>query len=144
MRQQKLKTSDSTGTYLIESPVTETDILLMARQLANLRLRRWRSLSFPKAVSNHLQAPLGDYEHEVFALLHPDSRRQGSSEAQRGRIGPGAPPSLRGSRKSGGPQPDPQAEGGTEPGRGADAGPHHRRSRRLSIVGKTGSPVRRK
>ncbi|KXK69722.1 MULTISPECIES: JAB domain-containing protein [Pseudomonas] len=61
----KLKTSDSTGTYLIASPVTETDILLMARQLANLRLRRGRSLNFPKAVSSHLQAPQGDYEHEA-------------------------------------------------------------------------------
>lgn len=40
MRLHKLKASESTGTYLVESPVTETEILLMARQLANLRLRR--------------------------------------------------------------------------------------------------------
>lgn len=144
MRLHKLKTGDSTGTYLVESLVTETDILLVSRQLANLRLRRGRSLTSPKAVFSHLQALLGDYEHEVSALLHLDRRRQGSPGAQRHRIGLGAPPSLRGSRKPGGPQPDPQAEGGTEPGRGADAGPHHRRSRRLSIVGRTGSPVRRK
>ena len=31
MRLHKLKASDTTGTYLIESPVTENDILLMAR-----------------------------------------------------------------------------------------------------------------
>lgn len=30
----KLKASESTGTYLVESPVTEPDILLMARQPA--------------------------------------------------------------------------------------------------------------
>lgn len=40
MRLHKLKANDSSGTYLVESPVTETDILLMARQLAELRLRR--------------------------------------------------------------------------------------------------------
>ncbi|MCT8165476.1 MULTISPECIES: RadC family protein [unclassified Pseudomonas] len=76
MRLHKLKASDSTGTYLVEAPVTETDILLMARQLANLRLRRGRSLTSPKEVFSHLQALLGDYEHEVFALLLLDSRHR--------------------------------------------------------------------
>lgn len=76
MRLHKLKASEPTGTYLVESPVTESDILLMARQLANLRLRRGRALTSPKAVLSHLQALLGDYEHEVFALLHLDSRHR--------------------------------------------------------------------
>ncbi|HFI2215138.1 TPA: DNA repair protein RadC [Pseudomonas aeruginosa] len=76
MRLHKLKASESTGTYLVESPVTETDILLMARQLANLRLRRGRALTSPKAVFSHLQALLADYEHEVFALLLLDSRHR--------------------------------------------------------------------
>lgn len=76
MRLHKLKASDSTGTYLVESPVTETDILLMGRQLANLRLRRGRALASPKDVFSHLQALLSDYEHEVFALLHLDSRHR--------------------------------------------------------------------
>lgn len=62
--------------YLVESPVTETDILLMARQLANLRLRRGRALTSPKEVFSHLQALLADYEHEVFALLMLDSRHR--------------------------------------------------------------------
>ena len=76
MRLHKLKASESTGTYLVESPVTETDILLMARQLANLRLRRERALTSPKEVFSHLQAQLGDYEHEAFALLLLDSRHR--------------------------------------------------------------------
>lgn len=76
MRLHKLKASDSTGTYLVESPVTETDILLMARQFVNLRLRRGRALTSPKEVFSHLQALLGDYEHEVFALLLLDSRHR--------------------------------------------------------------------
>ncbi|BDM24916.1 DNA repair protein RadC [Pseudomonas sp. LRP2-20] len=76
MRLHKLKASDSTGTYLVESPVTETDILLMARQLANLRLRRGRALTSPKEVTCHLQALLAEYEHEVFALLMLDSKNR--------------------------------------------------------------------
>ncbi len=76
MRLHKLKANESTGTYLVESPVTETDILLMARQLANLRLRRGRALTSPKDVFRHLQALLADYEHEVFALLLLDSRHR--------------------------------------------------------------------
>lgn len=76
MRLHKLKATESTGTYLVESPVSETDILLMARQLANLRLRRGRALSSPKEVFSHLQALLADYEHEVFALLLLDNRHR--------------------------------------------------------------------
>ncbi|MDU9041214.1 DNA repair protein RadC [Pseudomonas corrugata] len=76
MRLHKLKASESTGTYQIESPVSETDILLMARQLANLRLRRGRALTSPKDVFSHLQALLGDNEHEVFALLLLDNRHR--------------------------------------------------------------------
>lgn len=76
MRLHKLKASDSTGTYLVESPVTETDILLMAQQLANLRLRRGRALTSPREVFNHLQTLLAEYEHEIFALLMLDSKHR--------------------------------------------------------------------
>jgi DNA repair protein RadC len=76
MRLHKLKASESPGTYLVESPVTETDILMMARQLANLRLRRGRALTSPQDVFSHLQTLLANYEHEVFALLMLDSRHR--------------------------------------------------------------------
>lgn len=76
MRLHKLKASDTTGTYLVESPVTETDIMLMARQLANLRLRRGRALTSPREVFSHLQALLAGYEHEVFALIMLDSQHR--------------------------------------------------------------------
>lgn len=76
MRLHKLKASDTAGTYLVESPVTENDILLMARQLASLRLRKGRALTSPKEVFSHLQTLLADYEHEVFALLMLDSRHR--------------------------------------------------------------------
>lgn len=76
MRLHKLKASDMTGTYKVESPVTESDILLMAKQLASMRLRKGRALTSPKEVFSHLQALLADYEHEVFALLMLDSRHR--------------------------------------------------------------------
>ncbi|EPY8494701.1 DNA repair protein RadC [Pseudomonas aeruginosa] len=76
MKLHKLKASESPGTYRVESPVSETDILLMARQLANLRLRRGRALTSPQEVFSHLQTLLADYEHEVFALLMLDSRHR--------------------------------------------------------------------
>ena len=61
MKLHKLKASEPSGTYLVESPVTEADILLMARQLANQRLRRGRALTAPREVFIHLQALLADY-----------------------------------------------------------------------------------
>ena len=76
MRLHKLKASETAGAYEVESPVTEDDILLMARQLANLRLRRGRALTSPQEVFSHLQTLLADYEHEVFALLMLDSKHK--------------------------------------------------------------------
>ena len=76
MKLHKLKASEPTGTYLVESPVTEADILLMAQQLASLRFRRGRALTSPREVFSHLQALLADYKHEVFALLLLDSKNR--------------------------------------------------------------------
>jgi DNA repair protein RadC len=76
MRLHKLKASDTTDTYLVESPVTESDILLMAKQLASLRLRRGRALTSPQEVFSHLEALLANYEHEIFALLMLDSQHR--------------------------------------------------------------------
>jgi DNA repair protein RadC len=88
MRLHKLRAGESTGTYLVESPVTEADILLMARQLASQRLRRGRKLTDPKQVFLHLQTLLASYEHEVFALLMLDSKHRviAFSELFRGTI----------------------------------------------------------
>ena len=76
MKLHKLKAGEATGTYLVESPVSEADILLMAQQLAGQRLRRGRPLTSPHAVFSHLQTLLADYEHEVFALLMVDSKHR--------------------------------------------------------------------
>ena len=76
MKLHKIKAGEAAGTYLVDFPVSEADILLMAQQLASQRLRRGRSLTSPTAVFNHLQTLLGDYEHEVFALLMLDSKHR--------------------------------------------------------------------
>ena len=54
MRLHKLKASETAGAYEVESPVTEDDILLMAKQLASQRLRRGRQLTAPRDVFSHL------------------------------------------------------------------------------------------
>ena len=76
MKLHKLKAGEATGTYLVESPVSEADILMMAHQLASQRLHRGRSLTTPKAVFSHLQTLLGNYEYEVFALLMLDNKHR--------------------------------------------------------------------
>lgn len=73
MKNHKLKAGETTGTYVMESPVTEADILQMAQQLAMSRLSKGRSLTEPKQVFSHLQTLLQYHEHEVFALLLLDT-----------------------------------------------------------------------
>lgn len=58
---------ETAGTYLIESPVTEADILLMAKQLASRRLHCGRQLTAPRDVFSRLQTLLEAYEHDIFA-----------------------------------------------------------------------------
>lgn len=76
MKLHKLKASDIAGQYLIESPVSESDILRMAQQLARQRLAKGRLLTTPDQVISHLQVLLQHYEHEVFALLLLDSKHR--------------------------------------------------------------------
>lgn len=76
MKLHKLNTGEVPGTYVMESPVTETDILHMAQQLARKRLAKGRPLTNPQSVFAHLQALLHDYPHEVFALLLLDTRHR--------------------------------------------------------------------
>ena len=47
MKYHKLKAGETTGTYVMESPVTEADILQMAQQLAMSRLSKGRALTEP-------------------------------------------------------------------------------------------------
>jgi len=74
MKYHKLRAREESGTYVMESPVTEADILQMAQQLAMSRLAKGRALTEPKQVFSHLQALLQYHEYEVFALLLLDSK----------------------------------------------------------------------
>lgn len=89
MKYHKLKAGETTGTYAMESPVTEADILQMAQQLAMSRLSKGRALTEPKQVFSHLQTLLQYHEYEVFALLLLDSKHQviGFRELFRGSLG---------------------------------------------------------
>lgn len=76
MKYHKLTAGETTGTYVMESPVTEADILQMAQQLAMSRLSKGRALTEPKHVFSHLQTLLQYHEYEVFALLLLDSKHR--------------------------------------------------------------------
>ncbi|SDN38906.1 DNA repair protein RadC [Pseudomonas arsenicoxydans] len=76
MKYHKLIAGETTGTYILESPITEADILQMAQQLAMSRLSKGRALTEPKHVFSHLQTLLQYHEHEVFALLLLDTKHQ--------------------------------------------------------------------
>lgn len=76
MKLHKLSAGEMPGTYVMESPVTEADILHMAQQLARQRLAKGRPLTDPQSVFAHLKTLLQHYEHEVFALLLLDTRHR--------------------------------------------------------------------
>ena len=88
MKYHKLWAGEASGTYVIESPVTEADILQMAQQLAMSRLSKGRTLTEPKQVFSHLQTLLQYHEHEVFALLLLDTKHRviGFQELFRGTL----------------------------------------------------------
>ena len=76
MKYHKLRAGEATGTYVMESPVTEADILRMAQQFASKRLAKGRLLADPQHVFSHLQTLLQYHEHEVFALLLLDNKHR--------------------------------------------------------------------
>ncbi|EHY79628.1 DNA repair protein RadC [Stutzerimonas stutzeri ATCC 14405 = CCUG 16156] len=63
MKFHKLKAGEVAGSYLVDSPVSETDILRMAQQLATQRLSKGRALTDPHKVREHLQVLLQDLPH---------------------------------------------------------------------------------
>ncbi|MBW5415235.1 RadC family protein [Pseudomonas sp. MAG002Y] len=73
---QKFKAGETHGTYVIDGPVTEQDILQMARALACRRFCRGLPFTGTREVFPYLQTLLADYEHEVFATVFLDSRHR--------------------------------------------------------------------
>lgn len=69
----KLKAGKVAGTYLVTSPVTETEIIAMAKRFARRKLAKGRKITKPSLAFEHLQLLLQDYEHEVFSALSRDT-----------------------------------------------------------------------
>ena len=88
MKYPKLKAGKTPDTYVMESPVTEADILQMAQQLAMYRLSKGRALTERRLVFSHLQTLLQFHNYEVFALLLLDTEHRviGFRELFRGAV----------------------------------------------------------
>ncbi|RUR31157.1 RadC family protein [Vreelandella nanhaiensis] len=74
MKHTKLKAGEMVGTYLVTSPVTENDIITMAKRFTRRKLAKGRKITQPSQAFEHLQLLLQDYEHEVFSVLFLDSQ----------------------------------------------------------------------
>ncbi|XKH61027.1 DNA repair protein RadC [Halomonas sediminis] len=76
MTHTKLKAGEVAGTYHVTAPVTEADIINMAKRFARRRLAKGRKITQPAQAFEHLQLLLQDYEHEVFSVLFLDSQHR--------------------------------------------------------------------
>lgn len=74
MRYHKFSAGEKAGTYVVNGPVTEDDVLKMARQLARKRLARGSLIDKPHKVLKFFQAHLMDRDHEVFGVLFLDNK----------------------------------------------------------------------
>jgi len=76
MKYPKLKAGETPDSYVMESPITEADILQMAQQLAMYRMSKGRALTERRLVFSHLQTLLQFHDYEVFALLLLDTEHR--------------------------------------------------------------------
>jgi len=72
----KFKAGEVAGTYHVTSPITETDIITMAKRFLRRKLAKGRKISQPSQAFEHLQLLFQDYEHEVFSVLFLDSQHR--------------------------------------------------------------------
>lgn len=71
-----LRAGELPGTYVVTEPVTDTELMRLAKLLAKRRLARGRKIDSPAEVHRCLQTLLMDYEHEVFGILMLDNRHR--------------------------------------------------------------------
>jgi DNA repair protein RadC len=76
MKYHKFRAGERPGTYVVDGPVTDEDILTMARQLSRARLSRGKVIGSPAKAMTYLQSLLHDYDHEVFAALFLDNKHR--------------------------------------------------------------------
>ena len=89
MNHRKLSAGETAGTYRITAPVTEAELLSIAKAFARRRLARGRKITQPALAFEYLQILLQDYEHEVFSAVFLDSQHRVISfeELFRGTLG---------------------------------------------------------
>ena len=76
MKNAKFKIDETSGTYTVSEPITECDILMMARQLAQNKLARGCIIERPSSVFLYLQTIMGCYENEVFGSVFLDNQHR--------------------------------------------------------------------
>ena len=76
MKNAKFKIDETSGTYTVSEPVTERDILMMARQLAQNRLAKGCIIERPSSAFLYLQTIMGSYENEVFGSVFLDNQHR--------------------------------------------------------------------
>ena len=76
MKNAKFKIDENSGTYTVSEPVTERDILMMARQLAQNRLAKGCIIERPSSAFLYLQTIMGSYENEVFGSVFLDTQHR--------------------------------------------------------------------
>lgn len=76
MKNTKFKIDETSGTYTVSESVTEHDILMMARHLAQNKLARGCIIERPSSVFLYLQTIMGSYENEVFGSVFLDNQHR--------------------------------------------------------------------
>ncbi|MEG3081950.1 DNA repair protein RadC [Halomonas sp. 5021] len=76
MTKSKLKAGEVAGTYQVVEPVTEADIINLAKGFARRKLARGCKITQPSQAFEHLRLLLQDYEHEVFSVLFLDTQHR--------------------------------------------------------------------
>jgi DNA repair protein RadC len=76
MNHRKLSAGETAGTYRINAPVTEAELLSIAKAFARRRLARGRKITQPALAFEYLQILLQDYQHEVFSAVFLDSQHR--------------------------------------------------------------------
>ena len=76
MNHRKLKAGEVAGTYDITAPITEAELVSIAKAFARRRLARGRKITQPALAFEYLQVLLQDHEHEIFSALFLDSQHR--------------------------------------------------------------------
>ncbi|MDZ7852292.1 MAG: DNA repair protein RadC [Halomonas sp.] len=76
MNHRKLSAGEVAGTYHITSPITEAELISIARGFARRKLARGRKLTQPTLAFEYLQVLFQGYEHEVFSALFLDNQHR--------------------------------------------------------------------